>query len=130
MTNEWSKRLRLTYRAFVREHRDIQGVVDDIILKIQEHSSTPSVSNIRSIQVPIRAEDITKMREHGFVLTTGAQDDVAPLMALIREWVLVLPVPTQVIDHRLWVDSLLQSVGHVFTNVSIVDDMFTDVGPQ
>ena len=127
----WKTRIELVYRAYVRQHRDIDGDVDGLLTKIGDaaigcEALDPDrridLGEAETFNLPIRPEDAPGASEKGFLIVDDSE-------VMCRQWTFAVHLdPAD--DAMLFVSAILEKTGNVFTNVYVVKELFTDVGPQ
>jgi hypothetical protein len=123
----WMTTLELTYRAYVRAHRQVEDQFDDVINKVYKIVPADTVTDRRpttSHYLPIDLSTVDRCVSDGKLIVR----DGGPKL-VVREWVTLFDFETHD-EARMCLDKILQSCGHVFTNIRIIDSTFTDVNPQ
>lgn len=126
-------KIRLTYRAFAREHRAVEDRFQQVLAKVAcatvegmligQALPELQIAGPETVLWPVDEPTAEKFREDGILLTReeGKPHD----LALVREWVVTIEA-----GDRDWMIAILKETGEVFTNIELVDEVFTDVPPQ
>lgn len=124
-------KLRLTYRAYAREHRAVEDQWNSLLDEVRSLPEiallTTLVEGPESQYIRISEPELGKAKAKG-ILIAGQPYDAH---LVVREWCLSLTLSEEW-DNRaqvaLWV--ITEHTGDVWTNIEIVREYFTDTPPQ
>jgi len=132
-------KVRFTYRAFARQHRAVEDQFEQILNNVKDlcrkativRDSVPlHVEGPVTSYWPVPETNVEKLKEAGMLMSLDEEKDVHVI--LVREWIitvmLISGAPEQGIS--LFVANVWAEVGEIFTNVEIVEEIFTNVAPQ
>lgn len=129
-----STKIKLVYRAFVREHRATLMQFEDVIVKLKQlktisaEAFDPSNIFVESIQLRMKDEDRQWCRDNGIVTVAPESGEV---IALLRQS--TVTVPNMYVDELLpasQVNEILEKLPNTFTNVEVIQTYWTDVPPH
>ena len=128
---DWATRIELVYRAYAREHRSVEDQFEDVLSKFVSMDSMTCVGKPVTIAEPetvyflMAASDVPRAREKGLLVL----DESDGFRLIVRQWTVTIQVE-RAGDAKWFVTDVLDKTGRVWTNVRIVNEVFTDVGPQ
>ncbi len=132
----WSKRIELTFRGYARVHRAVEDTFNDVLGKFVDEATMTwgehnvELSDVRTHNVPIADTKVEAAKKAG-MLVMERGGDLDGWIVVIREWIVTVKINrAYTMDGRVLVAAILEKTGDVFTNIKIVTEAFTDVGPR
>jgi len=131
--SEWGTRIELVYRAFARQARAVEDQFEEIQKWIGnvavgcvaiDPDRTVQVSEVETRYMALGESAIESAKAEGLLLLEGEG-----YRLVVREWTVIVQMEDGDIPEE-WVEAIVEKCGAVFTNVRIVKELFTDVGPQ
>lgn len=133
------QKIRLTYRAFTRTSRAVEDQFERVyqdVLELCHNQGIPArevdplhVSGPDTSYWPLSEEAKVRAQKEGVATAFDLQGDKH--VALVRQWVITIILRESPTEHIPgFIETIWEKAGNVFTNVEIIQEVFTDVAPQ